>query len=163
MLIDGHEDGWPLEKIIKTSQDEGLLWLQWDQDNLYLLAQVYDENVAVPDVIEYYREADALELHINLQQTNYYVIEARIPFFPVLRGFHPLKTRQHNRIGFNFVIHRSNNQAIYWAAQIPEAGPVFPSDLGLLILESCLKSRTDDLWKYMRINADQKQYVHLLA
>ncbi len=195
VLIDGHEDGWPLEKVIKTSQDEGLLWLQWDRDNLYLLAQIYDENVVVPDVIEYYRDADALELHIDLQpdavkkpnylqmehdpnryviwicpkgggfhgdrpyigqgapefipnyqaanldvavrqQTNYYIIEARIPFFPVLRGFHPLKTRHHNRIGFNFVIHRSNNQAIYWAAQIPEAGPVFPSDLGLLILES---------------------------
>ena len=195
VLIDGHEDGWPLEKVIKTSQDEGLLWLQWDRDNLYLLAQIYDEDVVVPDVIEYYRDADALELHIDLQpdaikkpnylqmendpnryviwicprgggfhgdrpyigqgapefipnyqaanldvavrqQENYYVIEARIPFFPVLRGFHPLKTRQHNRIGFNFVIHRSNNQAIYWAAQIPEAGPVFPSDLGLLILES---------------------------
>ena len=195
VLIDGHEDGWPLEKVIKTSQDEGLLWLQWDRDNLYLLAQIYDEDVVVPDVIEYYRDADALELHIDLepdavkkpnylqmendpnryviwicpkgggfhgdrpyigqgapefipnyqaanldvavrQRANYYVIEARIPFFPVLRGFQPLKTRQHNRIGFNFVIHRSNNQAIYWAAQLPEAGPVFPSDLGLLILES---------------------------
>ena len=195
VLIDGHEDGWPLEKVIKTSQDEGLLWLQWDRDNLYLLAQIYDENVVVPDVIEYYRDADALELHIDLepdavkkpnylqmekdpnryviwicpkgggfhgdrpyigqgapefipnyqaanldvavrQRANYYVIEARIPFFPVLRGFQPLKTRQHNRIGFNFVIHRSNNQAIQWAAQLPEAGPVFPSDLGLLILES---------------------------
>ena len=195
VLIDGHEDGWPLEKVIKTSQDEGLLWLQWDRDNLYLLAQIYDENVAVPDVIEYYRDADALELHIDLepdavkkpnylqtennpnryviwicpkgggfhgdrpyigqgapefipnyqaanldvavrQQANYYIIEASIPFFPVLRGFQPLKTRQHNRVGFNFVIHRSNNQAVYWAAQMPEAGPVFPSDLGLLILES---------------------------
>ena len=195
VLIDGHEDGWPLEKVIKTSQDEGLLWLQWDRDNLYLLAQVYDEDVVVPDVIEYYRGADALELHIDLQpdavekpnylqmekdpnryvlwicpqgggfhgdrpyigqgapefipnyqaanldvavrqRTNYYVIEARIPFFPVLHGFHPMKTRQHNRIGFNFVIYRSNNQAIYWAAQIPEAGSVFPSDLGMLILEA---------------------------
>ncbi len=195
VLIDGHEDGWPLEKVIKTAQDDGLLWLQWDRDNLYLLAQVYDEEVVVPDVIEYYRGADALELHIDLepdavkkpnylqtekdpnryviwicprgggfhgdrpyigqgapefipnyqaanldvavrQRTNYYVIEARIPFFPVLRGFHPLKMSQQNRIGFNFVIHRSNNQAIYWAAQIPEAGSVFPSDLGMLILES---------------------------
>ena len=191
VLIDGHEDGWPLEKVIKTSQDEGLLWLQWDRDNLYLLAQIYDEDVVVRDVIEYYRDADALELHIDLQpdtvkkpnylqvendpnryviwicpkgggfhgdrpyigqgapefipnyqaanldvavrqQANHYIIEARIPFYPVLRGFHPLKTRQHNRIGFNFVIHRSNNQAIYWASQMPEAGPVFPSDLGLL-------------------------------
>ena len=195
VLIDGHEDGWPLEKVIQTSQDEGLFWLQWDRDNLYLLAQVYDENVVVPDVIEYYRGADALELHIDLQpdavkkpnylqadsdpnrhviwicpkgggfhgdrpyvgqgapkfipnyqaanldvavrqRTNYYVIEARIPFFPVLDGFQPLKTKEHNRIGFNFVIHRSDNQAIYWAVQMPEAGPVFPSDLGMLILES---------------------------
>ena len=195
VLIDGHEDGWPLEKVIRTSQDAGLLWLQWDRDNLYLLAQIYDKNISVPDVIEYYRDADALELHIDLQpdavkkpsylqmepdpnryviwicpkgggfhgdrpyigqgapefipnyqaanldvavrqQADYYVIEARIPFFPVLRGYHPLKTRQHNRIGFNFVIHRSNNQAIHWAAQMPEAGPVFPSDLGLLILEA---------------------------
>ena len=195
VLIDGHEDGWPLEKVIQTSQDEGLLWLQWDRDNLYLLAQIYDENVVVPDVIEYYRGADALELHIDLQpdavkkpiylqtesdpnryviwicpkgggfhgdrpyigqgapefipnyqaanldvavrqRANYYIIEARLPFFPVLRGFQPLKTRQHNRIGFNFAIHRSNNEAIYWAAQMPEAGTVFPSDLGMLILES---------------------------
>ena len=194
VLIDGHEDSWPLEKVIKTSQDEGLLWLQWDRDNLYLLAQIYDESVVVPDVIEYYRGADALELHIDLkpdavkkpsylqiendlnryviwicpkgggfhgdrpyigqgapefipnyqaanldvavrQRPNYYVIEARIPFFPVLRGFQPLKTGHRNRIGFNFIIHRSNNQAIRWAAQMPETGPVFPSDLGLLILE----------------------------
>ena len=195
VLIDGHEDGWPLEKAIQTAQDEGLLWLQWDRDNLYLLAQIYDNNIVVPDVIEYYRDADALELHIDLQpdatkkpnylrlendpnryviwicpkgggfhgdrpyigqgapdfipnyqaanldvavrqQPNYYVIEARIPFFPVLRGFHPLKTSQYNRIGFNFVIHRSNNQAIYWAVQMPETGALFPSDLGLLILEA---------------------------
>lgn len=195
VLIDGHEDGWPLERALKTSQDAGILWLQWDRDHLYLLAQIYDEDIVVPDVIEYYRGADALELHIDLQpdavkkpsyletennpnrhviwicpkgggfhgdrpyigqgapefipnyqaanldvsvrqQANYYVIEARIPFFPVLRGFHPLKTKQQNRIGFNFVIHQSNNQAIYWASQIPEAVPVFPSDLGLLILES---------------------------
>ena len=67
VLIDGHEDGWPLEKVIRTSQDAGLLWMQWDRDNLYLLAQIYDENVAVPDVIEYYSDADALELHIDLE------------------------------------------------------------------------------------------------
>ena len=194
VLIDGHEDGWPLERVIKAPQDAGILWLQWDRDNLYLLAQIYDDEISVPDVIEYYRGGDALELHLDLQpdsakkpsylqaerhpdryviwicpkgggfhgdrpyigqgapefipnyqaanldvsvrqHANYYVIEARIPFFPVLRGFHPLKTKQHNRIGFNFVIHRSNNQAIYWVSQMPEAGPVFPSDLGLLILE----------------------------
>ena len=135
----------------------------------------------MPDVIEYYRGGDALELHLDLQpdsakkpsylqteshldryviwicpkgggfhgdrpyigqgapefipnyqaanldvsvrqHAGYYVIEARIPFFPVLRGFHPLKTKQHNRIGFNFVIHRSNNQPIYWVSQIAWGG-----------------------------------------
>lgn len=195
VLVDGHEDGWPLERVIKAPQDAGILWLQWDRDNLYLLAQIYDNEISVPDVIEYYRGGDALELHLDLQpdsakkpsylqaesrpdryviwicpkgggfhgdrpyigqgapefipnyqaanldvsvrqHANYYVIEARIPFFPVLRGFHPLKTKQHNRIGFNFVIHRSNNQPIYWVSQMPGAGSVFPSDLGLLILES---------------------------
>ncbi|MCZ6681163.1 MAG: discoidin domain-containing protein [Candidatus Poribacteria bacterium] len=194
VLIDGLEDSWPLEQVLKTAQDEGLVWLQWDKDYLYLLAQIYDDHVVVPDVMEYYRGADALELHIDLQpdavkkpsylqtesnpnryiiwicpkgggfhgdqpyvgqgapefipnyqatnlsvavrqRSDYYVIEARIPFFPVLRGFDPLKTRRHNRIGFNFVIHRSDDQAVYWAEPMPEAGPVFPSDLGLLILE----------------------------
>ena len=195
VLIDGHEDGWPLENVLETSQDEGLLWLQWDRDYLYLLAQIYDDNVVVPDVLEYYHGADTLELHIDLQpdavkkpsylqaesnphryvfwmcpngggfqgdrpyigqgapefipnyqaanlnvavrqRSDYYTIEARIPFATVLRGFDPLKTKRHNRIGFNFVIHRSDDHAVYWAEQMPEAGPVFPSDLGLLILES---------------------------
>ena len=32
-----------------------------------LLAQIYDDHVVVPDVMEYYRGADALELHIDLE------------------------------------------------------------------------------------------------
>ena len=197
VLIDGHEDGWPLEKVLETPQYEGLLWLQWDKDYLYLLAQIYDAEVVVPDVIEYYRGGDALELHLDLQpdavktpsylqtednpnryvlwfcpegggfhgnrpyvgqgapefipnyqaanldiavrqRSNHYVIEIRIPFASVLRGFDPLKTTRHHQLGFNFVIHRSDDQAVYWAAQMPETGHVFPSDLGLLILESPL-------------------------
>ena len=192
----------PLRKSLKPLKMKGSSGCSGTRDNLYLLAQIYDENIVVPDVIEYYRDADALELHIDLQpdavkkpsylqiesdpnryviwicpkgggfhgdrpyigqgspefipnyqaanldvavrqRANYYVIEARIPFFPVLRGFHPLKTRQHNRIGFNFVIHRSDNQSIYWAAQVPEAGTMFPSDLGMLILESPVPQTAD--------------------
>ena len=195
MLIDGLDDKWPLEKALRTPQDEGLLWLLWGKDSLYVLAQIYDDAVVAPDPTKYYEDADALELHFNLrpgggskpaylqtgndpnrfilwicpkgagfdghqpyigqwtpeqiynyeaknfdvavrQESNYYIIEARIPFFPVLRGFDPLKTRRNSRIGFNFVIHRSDDQAVYWASQIPGTEPTYPSNLGVLILES---------------------------
>ena len=195
MLIDGLDDKWPLEKALRTPQDEGLLWLLWGKDSLYVLAQIYDDAVVAPDPTKYYEDADALELHFDLhpgggnkpaylqtgndpnrfilwicpigagfdgdrpyigqwtpeqiynyeaknfdvavrQESNYYIIEARIPFFPVLRGFDPLKTRRYSRIGFNFVIHRSDDQAVYWASQIPGTDPTYPSNLGALILES---------------------------
>ena len=195
VIVDGLEDGWPLEKALRTPRDEGLLWLRWDRDSLYLLAQIYDNHIVVQDVIEYYRNTDALEIHIDLdpdavkrpsylqtesdpnryviwfcpkgggfhanqpyvglgapqfvpnyqaanldvavrQRSNYYTIEARIPLATVLRGFDPVKSKKHKRIGFNFVIHRSDDQAVYWAEQLPDAGSLFPSDLGLLILES---------------------------
>ena len=195
MLIDGLDDRWPLEKALRTPQDEGLLWLQWDKDAIYVLAQIYDDAVATPDPTKYYEDADALELHFDLRpggrsipaylqtgndpnrfilwicpkgagfggdqpyigqwtpeqiynyqakgldvavrhESDYYIIEARIPFFPILRGFDPLKTRRNNRIGFNFVIHRSDDQAVYWASQIPGSEPTYPSNLGVLILES---------------------------
>ncbi len=195
MLIDGLDDKWPLEKALRTPQDEGLLWLLWGKDSLYVLAQIYDDAVVAPDPTKYYEDADALELHFDLhpgggskpiylqtgndpnrfilwicpkgggfdgdqpyigqwtpeqiynyeaknfdvavrQESNYYIIEARIPFFPVLRGFDPLKTRRNSRIGFNFVIHRSDDQAVYWASQLPGTDPTYPSNLGVLILES---------------------------
>ena len=195
MLIDGLDDKWPLEKALRTPQDEGFLWLLWGKDSLYVLAQIYDDAVDAPDPTKYYEDADALELHFDLrpgggskpaylqtgtdpnrfilwicpkgagfsgdqpyigqwtpeqvynyqakhldvavrQESNYYIIEARIPFFPVLRGFDPLKTKRNSRIGFNFVIHRSDDQAVYWASQIPGTEPTYPSNLGALILES---------------------------
>ncbi|MDE0186471.1 MAG: discoidin domain-containing protein [Candidatus Poribacteria bacterium] len=195
MLIDGLDDQWPLEKTLRTPQDEGFLWLLWGKDSLYVLAQIYDDAVDAPDPTKYYEDADALELHFDLhpgggskptylqtgtnpnrfilwicpkgagfngdqpyigqwapeqvynyqardldvavrQESNYYIIEARIPFFPVFRGFDPLKTKRNSRIGFNFVIHRSDDQAVYWASQIPGTEPTFPSNLGVLILES---------------------------
>ena len=212
VLIDGYDDKWPLEKVLRTSEDEALLWLQWGKDSLYLLAQVYDDAVAVPDTTKFYEGADALGIHIDLEPTegekptylqtdsdpayrrsvgqpvrrryilwfcpkgggfhgeqpyvgqwtperiynyqatnlevavrhvrpikrglkNYYIIEARIPFFHVLRGFDPLKTKRHNRIGFNFVVYRSNDKAVHWAEGLPDAESVMPSDLGMLILE----------------------------
>ncbi len=194
VVIDGIDDKWPLEKVIRTSEDEGLLWLQWSDDSLYLLAQIYDNDVVVPNALTYYEGADALELHINLQpsggskpiylqtvtdpnqhifwicpkgagfdgnepyigqwvperiynyearnldaavrwESGYYVIEARIPFYPVLGSFDPIKTKRHNRLGFNFVIHRSNDRRVYWTEQTQGIESVAPSNLGMLILE----------------------------
>ena len=194
VVIDGIDDKWPLERVIRTSKDEGLIWLQWSDDSLYLLAQIYDNDIRVPNALRYYEGADALEIHINIQpagdskptylQTggdpnryilwicpkgagfggdepyigqwlpdriynyeaknlkaavrqgaNYYVIEARIPFYPVLGSFDPVKTKRHKRIGFNLVIHRSDDRRIYWAKQTSGAETAAPSDLGMLILE----------------------------
>ena len=39
VLIDGIDDKWPLEKAIRTSKDEGLIWMQWSDDSLYILAK----------------------------------------------------------------------------------------------------------------------------
>ena len=194
VVIDGIDDKWPLERVIRTSKDEGLIWLQWSDDSLYLLAQIYDNNVQVPNALRYYEGADALEIHIDIQpagdskpsylqtdqdpnrhilwicpmgagfggdqpyigqwqpdriynyearnlkaavrqEANYYIIEARIPFYPVLGSIDPMKTKRHKRIGFNVVIHRSDDQRVYWAKQTPGTKTVPPSDLGMLILE----------------------------
>ncbi len=194
VVIDGLDDQWPLEKAIVTPKDEGLLWLQWDQDSLYFLAQIYDNQVDVDDPIRYYQGSDALELHIDLhpthknrpaylnnqgdsdqfifwacpkgggfdgnrpyfgqsapnlipnyeakglqiaatEQENYYTIEARLPFYPILKGFDPIKMKQNNKLGFNFIIHRSDERSVHWAEQMPNTELVPPSSLGLLILE----------------------------
>ena len=198
VVIDGLDDQWPLEKAIVTPKDEGLLWLQWDQDSLYFLAQIYDNEVEVDDPIRYYQSSDALEIHINLhpthenrpaylgnqgdsdqlifwvcpkgggfdgsrpyfgqsapelvpnyeakglqiaatEQENYYTIEARLPFYPILKGFDPMKMKRNNKLGFNFIIHRSDEQSVYWAEQMPNTELVPPSSLGLLILEDVAK------------------------
>lgn len=194
VVIDGIDDKWPLERAIRTSKDEGLIWMQWSDDSLYLLAQIYDDDVKVPNALRYYEGADALEIHINIQpagdskprylqtaqnpnryilwicpkgagfggdqpyigqwlpdriynyearnlkaavrqEANYYIIEARIPFYPVLGSFDPVKTKRHKRIGFNVVIHRSDDQRVYWAKQPRGDETAPPSDLGMLILE----------------------------
>ena len=194
VVIDGIDDKWPLERVIRTSKDEGLIWLQWSDDSLYLLAQIYDNDVKVPNALRYYEGADALEIHINMgatgdskpeyletgkdpnryilwicpkgagfggdepyigqwlpdriynyeannlkaavrQKSDYYIIEARIPFYPVLGSFDPIKTKRHKRIGFNLVIHRSDDQRVYWARQTTGTETAPPSDLGMLILE----------------------------
>ena len=221
VIVDGFNDKWPLENALRTAKDEALLWLQWDNDALYFLAQVRDRDIQVPDPIEYFQGADALELHLDLapdamekpaylqnrtwsslhsqvqapvdqsaktevsadsryifwfcpkgggfkgqkpymgqaqpklipnyqakglrfavrqressgqDRESYYTIEGRIPFFPLLPQFDPLKTKRNLRLGFNFVVYRSDDQAIQWANPIAGTESFFPSDLGLLVL-----------------------------
>ena len=64
----------------------------------------------------------------------YYTIEGRIPFFPLLPQFDPLKTKRNLRLGFNFVLYRSDDQAIHWARPVTGMETIFPSDLVLLVL-----------------------------
>jgi hypothetical protein len=211
-----------LENALRTAKDEALLWLQWDNNALYFLAQVQDRDIQVPDPIEYFQGADVLELHLDLApdavgkpaylqnriwpmlhsqvqspvdqsaktavsvdsryifwfcpkgggfegqkpymgqaqpklipnyqakglrlavrqrefssqgDRSYYTIEGRIPFFPLLPQFDPLKTQRNLRLGFNFVVYRSDDQAIQWANPIAGTESFFPSDLGLLVLD----------------------------
>ena len=55
-----------MENALRTAKDEALLWLQWDNNALYFLAQVQDRDIQVPDPIEYFQGADVLELHLDL-------------------------------------------------------------------------------------------------
>jgi len=217
IVIDGVNDQWPLENAIRTDKDIALLWLQWDHDALYFLAQIRDQSVEVQDPLTYFRGSDALEIHLDLDpekakkpiylqkqiapinsfknhnqtdnsnlsnryifwfcpkgggfdgqkpymgqaqprqipnyQANglrfavrysqsldedntqpYYTIEGRIPFFPLLPQFDPLKTERNHRLGFNFVIYRSDDQSVQWAQPMTGVKTIFPSDLGLLVL-----------------------------
>ena len=50
-----------------------------------------------------------------------------------------MKMKRNNKLGFNFIIHRSDEQSVYWAEQMPNTELVPPSSLGLLILEDVAK------------------------
>jgi len=71
VIIDGIPDKWPLENVMRTEQGEALMWSQWDSSNLYLFLQVHDTEVVVPDPTQWYKDADALELHFDLQPSEY--------------------------------------------------------------------------------------------
>ena len=71
VIIDGIPDKWPLENVMRTEQGEALMWAQWDSSNLYLFVQIRDTEVIVPDPTKWYSGADALELHFDLQPTEY--------------------------------------------------------------------------------------------
>jgi hypothetical protein len=71
VMVDGIPDKWPLENVMRTEQGEALMWAQWDAHKLYLFVQIRDTEVVVPDPTRWYRGADALELHFDLQPSDY--------------------------------------------------------------------------------------------
>ena len=191
VVIDGSMAGWPLENSLRAGDEGSNLYVQWDRDNLYILAYVIDPEVVVPDATQFWNGADALELHIDTDPTgeissyleglkkpsyyffwlcpkgagpdgskpyvgqnkpetvyNYtaiqvavkifpgsrYVLEAQIPF-TALGGFDPYKTSESDRIGFNYIIRRSNAPQLRWALGANGETNLPPSYFGMLILE----------------------------
>ena len=59
--------GWPLEDSLRAGDEGSNIYVQWDRDNLYILAYVMDSDVVVPDPTEFWDGADALELHTTQQ------------------------------------------------------------------------------------------------
>jgi hypothetical protein len=189
--IDGSMSGWPLENALRAGDEGSNIYVQWDEDNLYILAYIIDSEVVVPDPTQFWDGADALEIHIdidpigevspylqglkkpsyyflwfcpkgagtdgnlpyvgqNMPQTIYnyqaietavrifpnrYVLEARIPFDPVLGGFDPYKTSRADRVGFNYIIRRSNAPQLRWATSAESESNLPPSFFGTLILK----------------------------
>jgi hypothetical protein len=196
VVIDGNMAGWPLENALRAGDEGSNLYVQWDRNNLYILAYVVDSDVVVPDATQFWDGADALEIHIdtdptgeissylhglkkpssyffwfcpkgagpdgnrpyvgqNMPETVYdytaietavrifpgsrYVLEARIPFDPVLGGFDPYKTSEDDRVGFNYIIRRSNAAQLRWALGSSDSATrepdLPPSFFGTLILK----------------------------
>jgi hypothetical protein len=191
VVIDGSMAGWPLENSLRAGDEGSNLYVQWDRDNLYILAYIIDPEVVVPDATQFWSGADALEIHIdtdptgeissylvglkkpsyyffwlcpkgagpdgskpyvgqNMPETVYnytaiqvavkifpgsrYVLEAQIPF-TALGGFDPYKTSESDRIGFNYIIRRSNAPQLRWALGANGETSLPPSYFGMLILE----------------------------
>jgi hypothetical protein len=191
VLVDGVPDRWPLESAMETRDGEARVWAQWDRDALYLFAQVRDEDVRVKDVTRWYRDGDALEIHLDTsaeerdrpshlaardgetavalwltpkgggldgrsayvgrlrptRQNNYsppvqvvarednfgYALEVRIPFGLALPGFDPITSSRLDRLGFNFLLYRSDAPQVWWA-EVRERDEI-PSALGVLYLQ----------------------------
>ena len=70
VVIDGNMAGWPLENALPAGDEGSNLYVQWDKENLYILAYIIDPSVVVPDPIKYWENADALELFIDTKQVS---------------------------------------------------------------------------------------------
>ena len=76
-----------------------------------------------------------IETAVRIFPGSRYILEARIPFDPVLGGFDPYKTSKADRIGFNYIIRRSNAPQLRWASGVQSEPNLPPSFFGTLILK----------------------------
>lgn len=60
----------------------------------------------------------------------YWTLEARLPFGAALGGFDPFTSRKRRKIGFNFLLYRSDAAQVWWAEPLRR-----PSGAGVLYLE----------------------------
>jgi hypothetical protein len=65
VVIDGNMAGWPLENALLAGDEGSNLYVQWDEENLYILAYIIDSNIVVKDPVKYWEGSDALEVFID--------------------------------------------------------------------------------------------------
>jgi hypothetical protein len=65
VVIDGNMAGWPLENALPAGDEGSNIYVQWDDENLYILAYIMDSEIVVPDPVKYWENTDALELFID--------------------------------------------------------------------------------------------------
>jgi hypothetical protein len=65
VVIDGNMAGWPLENALLAGDEGSNLYVQWDEENLYILAYIIDSNIVVKDPVKYWEGSDALEIFID--------------------------------------------------------------------------------------------------
>jgi hypothetical protein len=66
VAIDGNMTGWPLENAFPAGDEGSSLYVQWDKENLYILAYVMDSDISVPDPVKYWENNDAIEIFIDI-------------------------------------------------------------------------------------------------
>jgi len=65
VVIDGSMTGWPLENALPAGDEGSNLYVQWDEENLYILAYIISPSVVVKDPVKYWEGTDALEIFID--------------------------------------------------------------------------------------------------
>lgn len=86
----------------------------------------------LPETVYNYTD---IEMVVRIFPGSRYVLEARIPFASVLGGFDPFKTARADRVGFNYIVRRSNAPQLRWAVGAENEPNLPPSFFGTLILK----------------------------
>ena len=69
VTIDGNMIEWPLENALPAGDEGSNIYIQWDKENLYILAYVIDSDVSVADPVKYWENSDAIEIFIDTNPT----------------------------------------------------------------------------------------------